>query len=78
MKTAVSIPDAVFRNAEQLARHLKVSRSRLYATALAEYVMRHRAADVTGKLNAVYGESDSSLDEAVAAIPTRSLPRERW
>jgi predicted transcriptional regulator len=78
MKTAISIPDPVFRNAEQLARHLKVSRSRLYAAAVVEYVKRHRAADVTDKLNAIYGEIDSSLDEALAAMQSRSLPRERW
>ncbi len=78
MKTAVSIPGPVFRNAEQLAKRLKVSRSRLYAAAVAEYVKRHRAAGVTDKLNAVYGDSNSSLDEAIAAMQTRSLPRERW
>ena len=78
MKTAISIPDPVFRNAEQLAKRLKVSRSRLYAAAVAEYVKRHRATKVTDKLNAVYGDSDSALDEAIAAIQIRSLPRERW
>ena len=78
MKIAVSIPDPVFRNAEQLAKKLKVSRSRLYAVAVADYLKRHRAADVTDKLNAVYRDSDSSLDETIAAIQTRSLPRERW
>ena len=78
MKTAISIPDPVFRNAEQLAKHLKVSRSRLYAAAVAEYVKRHRAADVTDKLNAVYGDNDSALDEAITAIQFRSLPRVRW
>lgn len=77
MKTEISIPDPVFRNAEQLARHLKVSRSRLYAAAVAEYVKRRRAADVTDKLNAVYGESESALDEAIAAIQIRSLSRGR-
>ena len=78
MKTAVSIPDPVFRNAEQLAKKMKVSRSRLYTVAVADFVKRYRAADVTDKLNAVYRDSDSSLDETIAAIQTRSLPRERW
>ncbi len=78
MKTAISIPDPVFRNAEQLAKQLKMSRSRLYAAAVAEYVKRHRAADVTEKLNKVYGDNDSSLDEATTTIQTCSLPCERW
>jgi len=78
MKAVISIPDPVFQNAEQLAKRLKMSRSRLYAAALAEYLMRHRAAGVTDKLNAVYGDGDSSFDEAIAAIQVHSLPRERW
>jgi predicted transcriptional regulator len=41
MKTAVSIPDAIFERAEELARRLKKSRSELYREALAEYVARH-------------------------------------
>ena len=47
MKTAVSIPDPVFRNAEQLAKKMKVSRSRLYSVAVADFVKRYRSADVT-------------------------------
>lgn len=78
MKTAISIPDPVFRHAERLAKQLKVTRSRLYAAAVADFVKRHRAAAVTEKLNAVYSDNDSSLNAALAAIQTRSVPRERW
>ena len=78
MKIAVSIPDPVFRNAELLAKKMKVSRSRLYTAAVADFVKRYRAADVTDQLNAVYRDGGSSLDETLAAIQTRSLPRERW
>ena len=38
MKTAVSLPDEVFDEAEHLAKRLKISRSELYAKALAELV----------------------------------------
>ena len=78
MKTAISIPDPVFRHAERLAKELKVTRSRLYTVAVADFVKRHRAGDVTAKLNAVYSDSDSALDAAMVAIQSRSLPRERW
>ena len=37
MKTAVSIPDDVFEQADRLAGELRVSRSELYATALRSY-----------------------------------------
>ena len=41
MKVALSIPDELFESAETLGRRLGVSRSRLYATALADYVASH-------------------------------------
>ena len=46
MKTAISIPDDVFEEAERLARRMGKSRSRLYQHALAEYVARHAPGNV--------------------------------
>jgi len=40
MKVAVSIPDALFDSAEALSKRLGVSRSRLYAIALADFVLQ--------------------------------------
>ena len=53
MKTAISVPDEVFAEAERLARVLKKSRSQLYSHALREYVARHAADQVTETLNRV-------------------------
>jgi len=50
MKTAVSLPDEIFRQAEATAKKLRFSRSRLYATAISEYLDRHRADSVTERL----------------------------
>jgi len=60
MKTAISIPDNVFRAAERLARRLGLSRSELYARAVAEFVAQHRGQDITERLNAVYDEREIS------------------
>jgi metal-responsive CopG/Arc/MetJ family transcriptional regulator len=38
MKTAISIPDLLFDEAEKLAQRLGMSRSELYAKALAAYI----------------------------------------
>ena len=80
MKTAVSIPDRVFQTAEKLAVRLGVSRSELYARALATLVEKHREDMITAQLNQVYGPGgeESSLDSKVAVLQRRSLPRERW
>jgi predicted transcriptional regulator len=51
MKTAVSIPDDLFRQADALAHHLGKSRSELYREALADYVARRDPAAVTTALN---------------------------
>lgn len=51
MKTAVSIPDDAFADAEQLARELKRSRSRLNGDAVREYLARHSADRVTETLD---------------------------
>jgi hypothetical protein len=52
MKTAISLPDAIYRAGELLAKRLKLPRSRLYALALADYIERHADDDITQRLNA--------------------------
>ena len=78
MKTAISIPDELFEKAEELAERLEVSRSQLYARAIAEYTERHSSQQVREKLNAIYAEMESALDPALAIMQSVSLPREKW
>ncbi len=78
MKTAISIPDVLFDAAEEVADRLGISRSQLYAKALAEYVSKHRDEDVTAALNRVYAEQPSEMDPVLAAMQFTSLPSEDW
>jgi hypothetical protein len=80
MKTAVSIPDRVFDSAEKLAARLGLSRSELYARALASLVEKHRGDLITSKLNELYGPAGekSSLDVEVASLQSLLLQREKW
>jgi metal-responsive CopG/Arc/MetJ family transcriptional regulator len=78
MKTAVSMPDDLFRWAEEFARRNKLSRSKLFSMAVAEYIARHRQDNITDQLNRVYGREDSSVDPVVQQIAARSLPKEKW
>ena len=77
MKTAISLPDPVFEAAEQLAKRLGMSRSELYASAIAEFVAQHRGRGVTELLNRVYGEDgeDSALDPVLETLQRRTLAR---
>ena len=80
MKTAISIPDALFREAETLAKRRGISRSELYATAIADYVKDERFLGVREQLDAVYGAEPktSALDPELATMQSQSLPREKW
>jgi len=55
-----------------------MSRSRLFATALAEYVAKHQAAKVTERLNAVYATEPSRLDAATRRAQRRTVARAEW
>lgn len=78
MKTAISIPDDLFEKAEELAERLEVSRSQLYARAIAEYTERHASANVRKQLDQVYADNESELDPALALMQSISLPPETW
>ncbi len=78
MKTAISLPDELFASADALAKRLKVSRSELYQTALAEYVAKHRNADITARLNAVYRDLPSGIDPATRTAQARSVASDAW
>jgi metal-responsive CopG/Arc/MetJ family transcriptional regulator len=54
MKTAISMPDGLFREADHLANRLGISRSALYASGVAEYIGAHREQSVTERLNKIY------------------------
>lgn len=78
MKTAVSLPDELFRLADAAARQLRVSRSELYATAISEFLERQQANAVTERLNEVYGRQPAKLDSALLRAQLRSLDKDSW
>jgi metal-responsive CopG/Arc/MetJ family transcriptional regulator len=78
MKTAVSLPDDLFASADALARRLGVTRSRLYARALAEYVAKHRSSKMTERLDAVYAVEPSRAEPVLARLQRGSIDRNDW
>ncbi len=76
MKTAISIPDDVFTEAELLARELKQSRSQLYSRAVREYVARHSSDSVTAALDALCVEPAD--DEFATVAGRRTLEQSEW
>ena len=78
MKTAISLPDELFKSADALAARLGVSRSELYATAVAEYLAKHRDQDVTSRLNEVLAGAASGLDRKLRRAQARSVESGEW
>jgi metal-responsive CopG/Arc/MetJ family transcriptional regulator len=78
MKTAISLPDSVFEEAEGLAQKLGLSRSELYTEALKAYLRKYNRDQTLQKLNQVYSEQPSELDPMVAMMQYASLPCEDW
>ena len=78
MKVALSIPDNLFDSAEVLSKRLGVSRSRLYATALADYLAKHRGRKITEQLDSVYAAEPARLDRAVRRAQRRSVASDSW
>jgi metal-responsive CopG/Arc/MetJ family transcriptional regulator len=79
MKTAISIPDDLFRAAERAARHLGLSRSQFYQRAVTHFLERQTDTHVTEALDEVYGSGEPvALDSVLERMQRRSLPREEW
>jgi metal-responsive CopG/Arc/MetJ family transcriptional regulator len=78
MKTAVSLPDDLFRMAETAARKLRLSRSQLYAAAIREFLERRRSSSITARLNKLYSQETSELDQAMYAAQIKSLESDSW
>lgn len=78
MKTAVSIPDEVFDEAERLARRMKRPRSEIYSRALAEYVARHAPDRVTEAMDRTLADINQRADDFSRAASRRVLERSEW
>jgi predicted transcriptional regulator len=78
MKVAISLPDPVFDAAERLAEELHVTRSKLYADAIAQYLETHGGSAVTAKLNAVYSRQSAALGWEYSLAQSASIHDEAW
>jgi metal-responsive CopG/Arc/MetJ family transcriptional regulator len=78
MKVVVSLPNELFKSAERLARRMGVSRSRLYADALREYLAMHDDASLIERINAICDQIDTALEPSLRNAQTQILLREDW
>ncbi|MBN2441389.1 MAG: hypothetical protein JXJ04_08580 [Spirochaetales bacterium] len=78
MKTAISLPDIIYKQAEVFARKTKKSRSQLYTEAIKEYLARHTPDVITESMNKVCDlleKQDTTLTQKAAS---ELLKQESW
>ena len=71
MKTAISVPDALFHEADRFAKRRAMSRSELYTRAVKAYLRQEER--VTEELNAIFEAGDDGLDPLLQELQHRTL-----
>jgi metal-responsive CopG/Arc/MetJ family transcriptional regulator len=81
MKTAISIDDGLLQEADETARLMGLSRSRLFAIAVGDFLERQRKEQMLLRLNEVYAEAmepaATPLLKGIKAKVRRTV-KERW
>jgi predicted transcriptional regulator len=78
MKTAISIPDDLFKGAERFAKQTRRSRSQLFSDAIEEYLARHAPDPVTSAMDQTLAQLGESQDDFVATATHRRLEASEW
>ena len=78
MKTAISIPDRLFRAAEKQAADEKVSRSELYARALKQYLESRPDNTLKERMREALKHIDQTLDPAWEEARRQAFLRAEW
>jgi hypothetical protein len=73
MKTAISLPDVIYFEAEETAQNLGISRSALYLNDLSEYLKKNNRRNITQKLNEVYNDDYYREFEPIADAALESI-----
>ena len=71
IKTAISLDRSLFEQVEILARKMKVSRSRLFAMALEDFLRRCESEQLLQEINAAYQDGPDEAEQ----IRRRSMHR---
>ena len=75
VKTAISVEGSLFEQAEEVAKELHVTRSRLFAMAMEEFLRRRKRQDIIDQLNAVYGAAPTEEDLQFRKVSRAALVR---
>jgi metal-responsive CopG/Arc/MetJ family transcriptional regulator len=78
MKTAISLSDELFHQAEVVAKRLRISRSQLYAQALTAFLAQNNSQLITEQLNRVYSHTRAEVDPVLQSTQIDLLKQVKW
>ncbi len=64
VKTAISLNDSLFEKVESLTQELNMSRSRLFAIAVQEFIERHETRRMMAAINEAYDDFPDEEEQA--------------
>ena len=82
VKTAISMPEGLFKELEAAAEEMQLSRSKVFALAVKEFLRERENRRMLEQLNRVYGvepdEEERNLAKAMKTRLRRLMAREEW
>jgi metal-responsive CopG/Arc/MetJ family transcriptional regulator len=65
VKTAISIQEPLFKEADELAQQMNISRSQLFALAVKEFIREHRNLRLLEQINKAYSDEPAMEEKKV-------------
>jgi metal-responsive CopG/Arc/MetJ family transcriptional regulator len=78
MKTAISLDGNLLKEADQTARALGLSRSRLFSIALEAYLRNRRQEQLLDQLNQAYSKEPGAAEAPNLKTKFRLTIKDRW
>lgn len=82
IKTAISLHENIFKQVDQLAGELHVSRSRLFVLAMEEFIKKNENKKLLARINTVYDENftedEKKISNAMKTKHRKDIESEPW
>jgi len=81
IKTAISIDKPLFEKVNNLAHELNTSRSRIFALAATEFILRHKNQKLFEEINAAYDDIPDVKEESLKSMMRSShikMVKDQW
>ena len=78
MKTAISLPDELFKEAERYAEKHGLSRSELIANALRDFMKSRSDEEIIAAFNEVYKDETNAVDPVLDRLQWEAAKKNPW